>query len=148
MNAQNYTQKSLAAIQDAQSLTIRNENQQMEQIHLFSALLQQEDGLVRELFKRMGVTVESLEAAVNQELAKLPRVSGSGREADKYYVSRAVDEALQKAEDIAKSMKDDYVSVEHLLLALFDTADSTIKNLFRTYNITKEIGRASCRERV
>lgn len=72
MNAQNYTQKSLAAIQDAQSLTIRNENQQMEQIHLFSALLQQEDGLVRELFKRMGVTVESLEAAVNQELAKLP----------------------------------------------------------------------------
>ena len=138
MNAQNYTQKSLAAIQDAQSLTIRNENQQMEQIHLFSALLQQEDGLVRELFKRMGVTVESLEAAVNQELAKLPRVSGSGREADKYYVSRAVDEALQKAEDIAKSMKDDYVSVEHLLLALFDTADSTIKNLFRTYNITKE----------
>ena len=75
MNAQNYTQKSLAAIQDAQSLTIRNENQQMEQIHLFSApLLQQEDGLVRELFKRMGVTVESLEAAVNQELAKLPRV--------------------------------------------------------------------------
>ena len=118
MNAQNYTQKSLAAIQDAQSLTIRNENQQMEQIHLFSALLQQEDGLVRELFKRMGVTVESLEAAVNQELAKLPRVSGSGREADKYYVSRAVDEALQKAEDIAKSMKDDYVSVEHLLLAL------------------------------
>lgn len=60
MNAQNYTQKSLAAIQDAQSLTIRNENQQMEQIHLFSALLQQEDGLVRELFKRMGVTVESL----------------------------------------------------------------------------------------
>ncbi len=138
MNAQNYTQKSLAAIQDAQSLTIRNENQQMEQIHLFSALLQQEDGLVRELFKRMGVTVESLEAAVNQELAKLPRVSGSGREADKYYVSRPVDEALQKAEDIAKSMKDDYVSVEHLLLALFDTADSTIKNLFRTYNITKE----------
>ena len=138
MNAQNYTQKSLAAIQDAQALTIRNENQQMEQIHLFSALLRQDDGLVRELFKRMGVTVESLEAAVNQELAKLPRVSGSGREADKYYVSRAVDEALQKAEDIAKSMKDDYVSVEHLLLALFDTADSTIKNLFRTYNITKE----------
>ena len=138
MNAQNYTQKSLAAIQDAQALTIRNENQQMEQIHLFSALLRQDDGLVRELFKRMGVTVESLEAAVNQELAKLPRVSGSGREADKYYVSRPVDEALQKAEDIAKSMKDDYVSVEHLLLALFDTADSTIKNLFRTYNITKE----------
>ena len=138
MNAQNYTQKSLAAIQDAQALTIRNENQQIEQIHLFSALLRQDDGLVRELLKRMGITVESLEAAVNQELAKLPRVTGAGREADKYYVARAVDETFQKAEDIAKSMKDDYVSVEHLLLALLDTADSTMKNLFRTYNITKE----------
>ena len=58
MNAQNYTQKSLAAIQDAQALTIRNENQQIEQIHLFSALLRQDDGLVRELLKRMGITVE------------------------------------------------------------------------------------------
>ena len=138
MNAQKYTQKSLAAIQDAQALTIRNENQQIEQIHLFSALLRQDDGLVRELLKRMGITVESLEAAVNQELAKLPRVSGSGREADKYYVARSVDETFQKAEDIAASMKDDFVSVEHLLLALLDTADSTMKNLLRTYNITKE----------
>ena len=138
MNAQKYTQKSLAAIQDAQALTIRNENQQIEQIHLFSALLRQDDGLVRALLKRMGITVESLEAAVNQALAKLPRVTGAGREADKYYVSRSVDATFQKAEDIADSMKDDYVSVEHLLLALLDTADSTMKDLFRTYNITKE----------
>ena len=138
MNAQKYTQKSLAAIQDAQALTIRNENQQIEQIHLFSALLRQDDGLVRALLKRMGITVESLEAAVNQALAKLPRVTGAGREADKYYVSRSVDATFQKAEDIAGSMKDDYVSVEHLLLALLDTADSTMKDLFRTYNITKE----------
>ena len=121
-----------------QALTIRNENQQIEQIHLFSALLRQDDGLVRALLKRMGITVESLEAAVNQALAKLPRVTGAGREADKYYVSRSVDATFQKAEDIADSMKDDYVSVEHLLLALLDTADSTMKDLFRTYNITKE----------
>ena len=138
MNAQKYTQKSLAAIQAAQELTIQNENQQIEQIHILSALLRQDDGLVPALLKRMGITVESLDAAVNQELAKLPRVTGSGREAGKYYIARTVDDMLNKAEEIADSMKDEYVSVEHLLLALIETADSTIKNLFRTYNITKE----------
>ena len=138
MNAQKYTQKSLAAIQAAQELTIQNDNQQIEQIHILSALLRQDDGLVPALLKRMGITVESLDAAVNQELAKLPRVTGSGREAGKYYIARTVDDMLNKAEEIADSMKDEYVSVEHLLLALIETADSTIKNLFRTYNITKE----------
>ena len=138
MNAEKYTQKSLAAVKDAQELTIRNQNQQIEQVHLLSALLQQEGGLVPQLLKKMGVTVESLNAAVNQELSKLPRVTGSGREADKFYVSRAVDTALTKAEGIAAGMKDDFVSVEHLLLALIECPDTTLKDLFRTYNITKE----------
>ena len=138
MNAQKYTQKSLAAIQAAQELTIGNDNQQIEQVHLLAALLRQQDGLVPELMKRMGVTVESLNAAVMQELSKLPRVTGSGREAGKYYIARTVDDALNKSEEIADSMRDDYVSVEHLLLALLDTADNTLKKLFQTYNITKE----------
>ena len=86
----------------------------------------------------MGVTVESLDAAVLQELGKLPRVTGSGREADRYYVARPVDEALNRAEKLADEMKDDFVSVEHLLLALIETADSTLKRLFSAYNITKE----------
>ena len=101
MNAQNYTQKSLEAIQAAQKLTIENQNQQIEQIHLLAALLRQENGLVPQLLKKMGVTVESLDAAVGKELEKLPRVTGSGREADKFYVSRAVDTALNQAEKIA-----------------------------------------------
>ena len=88
MNAQNYTQKSLEAIQAAQKLTIENQNQQIEQIHLLAALLKQENGLVPQLLKKMGVTLESFEAAVDAELAKLPRVTGSGREADKYYVEQ------------------------------------------------------------
>jgi len=138
MNAQKYTQKSLAAIQAAQELTINNDNQQIEQIHILSALLNQDGGLVPQLLKRMGITVESLDAAVNRELAKLPRVTGSGREAGKYYIARTVDDSLNKAEEIADSMKDEFVSVEHLLLALIDTADNTLKNLFQTYNITKE----------
>ena len=138
MNAQKYTQKSLEAIQAAQQLTIENQNQQIEQVHLLASLLRQENGLAPQLLRKMGVTVESLDAAVLQELGKLPRVTGSGREADKYYVARAVDEALSRAEKIADEMKDDFVSVEHLLLALIETADSTLKRLFSTYNITKE----------
>ena len=138
MNAQNYTQKSLEAIQAAQKLTIENQNQQIEQIHLLAALLRQENGLVPQLLKKMGLTPESLEAAVDAELNKLPRVTGSGREADKYYVARAVDTALNQAEDIAKQMKDEYVSVEHLFLSLIENADDTLKPLFRTYQITKE----------
>ena len=138
MNAQNYTQKSLQAIQAAQQLTIQNQNQQIEQVHLLSALLQQDGGLVPQLLKKMGISVESLDAAVTAEINKLPRVTGSGREADRFYVSRQVDEALTKSEELAKGMKDDFVSVEHLLLALIDCADNTLKNLFRTYNIKKE----------
>ena len=138
MNAQNYTQKSLQAIQAAQQLTIQNQNQQIEQVHLLSALLQQDGGLVPQLLKKMGISVESLDAAVTAEVNKLPRVTGSGREADRFYVSRQVDEALTKSEELAKSMKDDFVSVEHLLLALIDCADNTLKDLFRTYNIKKE----------
>ena len=138
MNPQKYTQKSLAAIQAAQELTISNDHQQIEQVHVLSALLNQDGGLVPQLLKRMGITVESLNAAVKQELDKLPRVTGSGREAGKYYIARTVDESLNRAEEIADSMKDEFVSVEHLLLALIDTADNTLKKLFRTYNITKE----------
>ena len=138
MNAQKYTQKSLGAVQAAQALTIENQNQQIEQVHLLAALLRQDGGLVPQLLRKMGVTVESLDAAVQQQLDKLPRVTGSGREADKYYVARAVDACLTRAEGMAAEMHDDYVSVEHLLLALLETADATLKKLFSDYRITKE----------
>ncbi|MBP3634733.1 MAG: ATP-dependent chaperone ClpB [Oscillospiraceae bacterium] len=138
MNAQKFTQKSLAAIQAAQELTIRSDHQQMEQVHLLAALLRQEAGLVPQLLKRMGMTIESLDAAVQQELSKLPAVTGSGRKAGEFYISHAVEQTLQKAEDTAQAMKDDFVSVEHLLLALIETADGTVKKLFDTYRLTRE----------
>ena len=138
MNAQKYTQKSLEAIQLAQNLTVSGGNQQIEQVHLLAALLRQEDGLIPQLLRRMGVSVESLTAAVNAELGKLPKVSGPGREADRYYVARSVDEVFSKAESLADSMKDEYVSVEHLLLALLDAADPTLKRLFGDYRISRE----------
>ena len=86
----------------------------------------------------MGLTLPSFQAAVQHEVEKLPRVSGGGREADKVYVAQDVDRALNAAEETAKSMKDEYISVEHLFLGLLDTANSALKELFRTYNVTKE----------
>ena len=84
MNAQKFTQKSLEAIQSAQSIALSHQNQQIEQVHLLAALLQQDGGLIPQLLKKMGVTVESLDAAVEAEIDKLPAVTGSGREPDKY----------------------------------------------------------------
>ena len=138
MNMQKFTQKSLEAVQSAQSIAGEYGNQQIEQAHLLYALLQQEGGLIPQLLTAMGVTVPSFDAAVKNELGKLPRVSGSGRESGKVYIAGDVDKALNQAESIAASMKDEYVSVEHVFLALIDAANSTLKSLFKTYQITKE----------
>ena len=137
MNFNQYTRKSLEAIQSAQNIARENGHQQMEQVHLLLALLRQENGLAPQLLRKMGVTVESLEAAAEVELGKLPRVSGS-READKFYISQGVDDVFTQAESLAASMKDEYVSVEHLLLALVESARDPVKSLLRTYNIRKE----------
>jgi len=137
VNFQNYTQKSLEAVQSAQNLAVQNSNQQLEQIHLLLALLQQEGGLTRQLLRKMGVTVESLEAAANAELRKLPSVKTS-READRFYISADVDAAFQAAENQAKAMKDEFVSVEHLFLGLMETARGGVKTLLETYRVTKE----------
>ena len=137
MNFQNYTQKSLEAVQLAQNIAVRNNHQQMEQVHLLLALLQQEGGLTRQLLRKMEVTVESLEAAANAELRKIPGVTGS-READRFYITADVDNTLNAAQDQAAQMKDEFVSVEHLFLALLDTARGAVKNLFDMYRITKE----------
>lgn len=138
MNAQKYTQKSLEAVQNAQSIATEYGNQQIEQPHLLLALLLDEGGLIPQLLGNMGLTVPSFTAAAKAEVEKLPRVSGSGREQGKIYVAQDVDKCLNTAESIAASMKDEYVSVEHLLLALLDTANRELKELFRTYNVQKE----------
>ena len=138
MNMNQFTQKSLEAIQAAQSLAVEYGNQQIEQPHLLCALIGQEGGFIPQLLTNMGLTVESFQAAARHEVEKLPKVSGAGREADKVYISSGVDKALNTAVSIASGMKDEYVSVEHLLLALLDTANRELKELFRTYNVQKE----------
>ena len=138
MDLNQYTQKSLEALRAAQQLAVTNQNQQLEQAHLLLALLQQDGGLVPQLLKRTGVTTESLEAAANAAVEKLPAVSGPGRSADQLYLSNGMQQLLAAAEETAKSMRDDYVSVEHLFLAMLDKADATVAPLFRDYRITRE----------
>ncbi|MDD3260960.1 MAG: ATP-dependent chaperone ClpB [Oscillospiraceae bacterium] len=137
MNAQNFTQKSLDAVQRAQSLALSHENIQIEQLHLLSALLTQENGLIPQLLKKMNIDPQAFSSAVDSEIAKMPAVSGPGREPGKIYIAQDVDTALTEAEAAAKRMKDEYVSVEHLFIGLLRKANSTLKELFRTYGITE-----------
>ena len=138
MNINQFTQKSLEAVQSAQTLATEYGNQQIEQVHLLCALVEQEGGFVPQLLTHMGMTVESFDAALRHEVEKLPKVSGTGRRADQVYISSGVDQAMNAALEVATSMKDEYVSVEHLLLALLDKADSTIKELLKTYRLERE----------
>ena len=138
MNMNQFTQKSLEAVQSAQDLAQQYGNQQIEQPHLLLALLTQENGLVPQLLASAGLTVPSFTAAVQAEVEKLPKVSGSGREAGKVYIAGDVDRALSAAESAASGMKDEYVSVEHILLGLIDAASSSMKSLLRTYQLDKD----------
>ena len=138
MNTNQYTQKTLEALQSAQTIAAAHQNQQIEQAHLLLALLQQDGGLIPQLLKKMGVSVESLTAAAQAAVEKLPGVSGSGRDADKFYISRGMDSLMAEAERTAQGMRDEYVSVEHLFLAMLNTADETVAPLFADYRIRKE----------
>ena len=138
MNAQKFTKKALEAINAAQSIAIENQNMQIMPEHLLYALADQEGGLIPQLLKRTGADVDNLLALLDGAISKLPAVSGSGREPDKIYISPVTDKIFTEAERLANSMKDEYVSVEHVMLAIFDHATDEIKNIFRTLGITKE----------
>lgn len=138
MNAEKLTQKSLEAIQSANSLAIENENQNIEQVHLLYALLDQENGLIPQLFEKMGVSVDNLQIQLKSKIDALPAVTGSGRKMNEVYVSHAVDQALTAAEKEASRMKDDYISVEHLTLGLMDASDQDLKSVFQSFGIKKD----------
>ncbi len=136
MNLQKFTQKSLEAIQEAQNLAIENQNAQVEQEHLLLALLEQENSLIKELIKKMG-DAESFEREVRRIIDNKPKMTGGARPSGSIYVAQDVDTVLTNSENIAKKMKDEYVSVEHIMLAIFDNANKEIKELLRTFHITK-----------
>ena len=136
MNIQKFTQKSVEAIQNAQSLAVENQNAQVEQQHILLALVNQEDSLIKEVLKKIGVS-ENFEIELNKQVEAMPKMTGGARQSGSIYVSQDVDIALNNAKSIAKEMKDEYVSVEHIMLAILNNANSKLKDLFRTYNINK-----------
>ena len=135
MNAQKFTQKSMEAIQAAQSIALEYQNMQIEQAHLLYALLDQEEGLIGELMRKMNV--QGLKEAAQREIERLPKVSGSGREPGKVYISTDVEQALNEAERQAETMRDEYVSVEHVFLGLMEKANDSTKRIFRECGVQK-----------
>ena len=137
MNLNKLTRRSLEALQSAQSLAIQHNHQQVDQEHLLLALLQQENSLLMQLLRRMGRD-EGVISSLERALQKIPGVTGTGREADKVYITPQLDKALVAAEKQAEHMKDDYISVEHLFLGLMEAPNEALKGLFKAHDIRKD----------
>lgn len=137
MNTQKLTQKSIEAIQNAQSLAIENANQQVCQEHILAALLEQEDGLIAQLLQKMNIQEQAVGEAAKKAVDALPKVTGSGRDPNAVYVSFDADKALNCAEETAKHMKDEYVSVEHLFIGLIEKSAGKVKDIFKTFGVDK-----------
>ena len=145
MNLQKFTQKSLEAIQNAQSNAVEYGNPQLDQQHLLLALLRQEDGLIPGLLQKMNINVNGLTQAVENEVKRLPRVSGgetrvAGGFGKNHTPRVAVDleKALTAAEKLAETMTDEYVSVEHIFMAMVNAPNAALKELFRQYNVDRD----------
>src|SRR5471030_401208 len=137
MDSNNLTQMSRQAVTDAQAVARRLNHNEVDTWHLLSALLSQENGIIPGLVDKMGLSASALQLAVERELERLPIVTGSV-DTSKVYVTQAVNEVLTRAEEEAKSLKDDFVSVEHLLLGLLDVAKpDELKKLFKSFGLDR-----------
>lgn len=138
MNTEKFTQKTAEAVRAAQSVSVEHGNAEIAPEHLCYALIAQEDGLIGSILKKKGVDVTALLSDVESLINKLPSVSGRGADPDKIYVSSSVERTLNTAERLAAGLKDEYVSVEHVMLALFDNAPDSLKDVLRARGVTKE----------
>ena len=151
MNYDKLTQKSVECIQNAQRCALSNGNQEIRPIHILSVLVSDQDGLIYQMLRDMNINTDYLMKDCEEEIARLPKISPL-REA---YLSSEADQVFGFAENISKQMKDEYVSVEHIMLALFEKGGKSVLDVLSKNKVTKgefvkelEIGRASCRERV
>ena len=144
MNLNQFTQKSVEAVQAAQQMAAARQNQQIEQEHLLLSLLEQKEGLIPQLMQKAGADPTLLRQRLSAAVERLPQVSGSG--AGQMYLSRDLEQALSEAEKIAREMHDEYTSVEHLMLGLFEKTDDTLRSLFREAGLTKEKFMAALRQ--
>ena len=138
MNTNQFTQKTMEALQAAQRIAVEYANNAVEQEHLLAALAQQQDGLIPQLLTTMGADPNAFAQAAMQKVEELPRVTGSGREPDKIYIGTDLDRALNAAEAQAKQMKDEYVSVEHVFLGILQRPGKAAAELFKMFGITTE----------
>ncbi len=137
MNAEKLTQKSVDAVRKAQSIAVMNSNSVIEPVHLLSGLLTQENGLIPQLLKKMNIDTDIFEAEVNKLIGGLPKVTGSGRSSN-IGISSECDRMLTNAEKIASDMKDEFISVEHIMLSIIDCKDKNISKLCSTFGLTRE----------
>ena len=138
MNTNQFTQKTMEALQAAQRLAIEYSNQALEQEHMLVALTQQQDGLIPQLLTKMNVDPGTFETAAAEKVSQLPHVTGSGRDPDKVYISNELDQALTAAEKQAQQMKDEYISVEHVFMGMLQRPGRVAGELFKQFGITPE----------
>ncbi|MGX4599821.1 ATP-dependent chaperone ClpB [Faecalimicrobium sp. JNUCC 81] len=138
MDIEKMTVRVQKSLNDAYSIAVKNHNQQVDVIHLFSALVNQEDGLIPNILEKMNISVESLKSSIDSELSKFPQIHGEGISSQGVVATRRINEVLIKAEEISKEFKDAYISVEHVMLAIIDMETSTsIGKILKQYNINK-----------
>ena len=138
MNIEQMTQKTREALQAAQRIAVEYSNNAVEQEHLLAALAQQQDGLIPQMLQTLGVDANAFANAALQKVEALPRVTGSGRDPEKIYISGDLDRALNAAEQQAKQMKDEYISVEHVFLGILQRPGKDASEIFKTFGITIE----------
>ena len=139
MNIDKMTLRVQEALNNASLVAVKYNHQQVELIHLFSALVEQEDGLIPNILTKMGIRVKTLDEDVNKVLDNKPKVLGEGANSSGVYATRQIEEVLVKAEDIAKKFEDSYISVEHLMLAIIEVdKNGEVKKLLDKYNINKK----------
>ena len=138
MNIEQMTQKTREALQAAQRIAVEYSNNAVEQEHLLAALAQQQDGLIPQMLQTFGVDANAFVNAALQKVEALPRVTGSGRDPEKIYISGDLDRALNAAEQQAKQMKDEYISVEHVFLGILQRPSKDASEIFKTFGITTE----------
>ena len=138
MNIEQMTQKTREALQAAQRIAVEYSNNAVEQEHLLAALAQQQDGLIPQMLQTLGVDANAFAQAALQKVEALPRVTGSGRDPEKIYISSDLDRALNAAEQQAKQMKDEYISVEHVFLGILQRPGKAANEIFKMFGITNE----------
>ncbi|MBZ9607080.1 ATP-dependent chaperone ClpB [Clostridium estertheticum] len=134
MDVEKLTVKVQQSLNEAQLLAVKNNHQQVDTVHLFAALIAQEDGLIPNIFSKMGVDIAKLNEEINKEINSMPKVTGSGS----VYATRRFEEVFARAEDEAKKFKDSFISVEHVMLGLIDVNSKDIRDILKKFNITKE----------